>query len=67
MSESENATDVGKKTGEVKVDRREAMKTVVRNSAYAVPIATVMLTKSKGAVAGEDGGGGGGDQDSDGD
>ncbi len=52
MSESENPAETGKDAGEQKVDRREAMKTVVRNSAYAVPIATVMLTKSRVGVAG---------------
>lgn len=62
-NETRNATD------QERVGRREALKTVVRNSAYAAPIATVLLTKTKGAMAGDegtggdDGGGGGGGED----
>lgn len=55
MSDSKESEKVGNSSDQDKLGRRDALKTVVRKSAYAAPIATVLLTKTKGAMAGDEG------------
>ena len=53
MSDKSKDPDATQESAGNKMDRRNALKKIVRTSAYAAPMATVLLANAKNAVAGE--------------